>query len=162
MTALFAALACAAACDDDPSEGGQVQECRPEGACTCEAGVERATRCTCEGGSSCTVLGNDIEFACEGNAACGLDCGTDCLVSCPGTTSCTVVVGDDAVVVCPGTATCDVTCRADCAVEMSGASRAVVRCEAEAGGAVCTLTSCAIEDCGGGVYACRTSCPAPP
>lgn len=162
MAAAITLLALGApGCDDDGNGNVQVHECTPEGACTCTEGTQRETACSCEGGSSCVVTGDNIEFACDGNAACGLDCGTNCLVTCPGTTSCTVAVGDDAVVVCPGTATCDITCRADCTVDMSGTSRAVVHCAGEADGATCTFTGCAVTDCGDHVYACRTDCPPP-
>ncbi len=117
----------------------EVRTCDPESACTCTDGVERATACTCAGGSSCTIDGDDIEFQCEGNAACGLTCGADCLITCPGTTSCTVTVGDRGEVTCPGTATCDITCLGDCTVDVAGAATANVDCVHEADGAVCMV-----------------------
>ena len=141
----------------DREGDAQIYECTPEGACSCEPGVERTTRCTCVGGSDCVVEGDSIEFLCEGNAACGLTCGTTCLITCPGTTSCSVLAGDDAVVVCPGTATCDITCLGDCSVSMDGASRAVVHCAGD--GAACEFSGCSPTDCGDGVHACRTACP---
>jgi hypothetical protein len=139
--------------------GAEVEFCEPTEACDCVEGVERDTACVCVGGSTCSILGDSIEFSCDGNADCSLVCGTNCLISCPGTTTCTVDVGDDAIVSCPGTASCDILCRGDCAVDVAGTASAVVRCEAEADGAVCSLTSCSPTSCGGGVYACRTSCP---
>ncbi len=134
--ALFTATLAGIGCGGGDAE---VAACEPEGACYCEDGVERATACFCEGGSNCSVEGDDIEFQCEGNAACGLTCGTNCLVTCPGTTSCTVEVGDGGVVICPGTASCDVTCLGDCTVQVDGAASATVDCVNEASGAVCTI-----------------------
>jgi len=138
-----------------------VEQCEPAGACMCTDGTERDIRCTCTGGSTCTVSGGGIEFDCEGNAACELNCGDDCLIVCPGTTSCGVTVGDQGAVRCPGTASCDVTCAENCAVEVAGAADVVVRCEAEASGAACEIVGCSPEDCGAGVYACGTECPGP-
>ncbi len=117
----------------------EVQACEPEGACYCTDGTERETLCVCEGGSDCSVDGDDIEFECEGNAACGLSCGEYCLVTCPGTTSCTADVGHGAVVECPGTATCDIACYGDCEVFVDGAASAEVDCVNEAEGAVCEI-----------------------
>ncbi|MFW6023353.1 MAG: hypothetical protein ACOC9O_01290, partial [Myxococcota bacterium] len=93
--ALSMALGLAGCGNDD---GAEVKECMPEDACTCTEGTERETQCSCTGGSTCTVDGDNIEFACDGNAACGLNCGDDCLITCPGTTSCTVSTGDEGVV----------------------------------------------------------------
>jgi len=143
-------------CGDDAT----IERCEPASACSCTAGTDRETRCTCAGGSSCSVAGGGIEFDCQGNAACELTCGDDCLITCPGTTSCGVVAGDGSVVRCPGTASCDVTCEGDCDVTIEGAADAVVRCEAEDIGAVCELSGCSFDDCGDGVYACGTACPA--
>ena len=142
--------------------GGTIEQCEPEGACSCSDGTERDTRCTCVGGSTCSVSGGGIEFYCDGTDACELSCGDDCLIVCPGTTSCGVTAGDEAEVRCPGTASCDITCEGDCAVDVQGAADAVVRCEAESSGATCQITSCSPEDCRDGVYACRTMCPASP
>ncbi len=119
--------------------GGEVRECEPEGACFCTEGTERETLCVCEGGSDCSIDGDNIEFECDGNAACGLACGEDCLVTCPGTTSCTVEVGDGAVVSCPGTSTCHVTCFGDCEINVDGAASAEVDCVHEDQGAVCEI-----------------------
>lgn len=145
-------------CSDDAT----IEQCEPTNACSCTDGTERDTRCTCVGGSTCEVTGGGIEFYCEGNAACELNCGDDCLIVCPGTTSCGVTAGDQAEVRCPGTASCDITCEADCAVEVDGAADAVIRCEAEPTGAVCEIIGCSPEDCGEGVYVCGTACPAAP
>jgi hypothetical protein len=125
-------------CGSDHDDA-EVRECLPEGACFCTEGVERETACVCEGGSSCSIDGDNIEFECDGNAACGLTCGVNCLVTCPGTTTCTVEVGDDAIISCPGTATCNITCLEDCTVEVAGAANATVDCVKEAEGAVCTV-----------------------
>ena len=145
-----------AACGGD----GEVETCEPENACTCTDGVARDTACVCNGGSTCTITGDSIEFSCGGNAACGLVCGTDCLITCPGTTTCTVDVGDDAEITCPGTASCDVLCRADCTVDVAGNADALVHCDAEDTGSTCTVTGCSPMSCGNGVYACSTGCPA--
>lgn len=159
--ALVAATAIAlAGCGNDGD--AEVRECTPENACTCTDGVERDLSCSCTGGSTCSIDGDDIEFACDGNAACGLVCGANCLITCPGTTSCTVDTGDDGVVSCPGTAFCDITCREDCTVDIAGTAEAIVTCELEAEGAVCDVVGCNLTDCGGGVYACRTECPVVP
>jgi hypothetical protein len=135
----FAALAfLGISCGDDHGDA-EVHECSPEGACSCSEGTERDTACVCTGGSSCSVDGDNIEFACEGNADCSLSCGDDCLITCPGTTTCTVDVGEGAVIECPGTASCDVTCHGDCTVHVAGAATATVDCVNEADGAVCTV-----------------------
>lgn len=105
--------------------------------------------------------GNQIEFQCQGNAGCGMTCGTDCLITCPGTTTCTVDIGDGSIVSCPGTATCDVRCHGDCIVQMAGAARSIVRCEKADEGAECIVEGCTPVDCGNGVRACRTACPTP-
>jgi hypothetical protein len=149
-------LILAAACDDGDAE---LELCEPEDACFCDEGVEREIACVCEGGSTCSISGDSIEFSCDGNAACSLECGTNCLVTCPGTTTCTVSVGDEAVVSCPGTASCDVLCLGDCAVDVAGAASAVVRCETEVDGADCSMSGCEPMSCGDGIYACRTGCP---
>jgi hypothetical protein len=157
-SAAYGSLAFAlASCNCDG--GATVRECAPESACMCTEGTMRATSCACAGGSTCTIDGDDIEFACDGNAACGLNCGTNCLITCPGTTSCTVSTGDEGDVTCPGTASCDITCLADCRISIAGNATAVVRCEGESSGASCDVTGCTLTDCGGGIYACRTSCP---
>jgi hypothetical protein len=111
------------------------------------------------GGSDCSIDGDNIEFQCEGNAACSLTCGDDCLITCPGTTTCTVDVGDDAEITCPGTASCDITCHGDCTVSIAGTASAIIRCVNEDDGAVCAASGCALTDCGGGVKACRSGCP---
>jgi hypothetical protein len=137
---------------------GEVVACEPEGACDCREGEDRPTACTCQGGSTCRIDADHIEFDCEGNAGCELACGNDCLITCPGTTRCEVHVGDGAEISCPGTATCNVVCAGDCAVQVTGAARATVTCEAE--GAECEIRGCpATTDCGGGVFACKTACP---
>lgn len=143
------------ACSD--SDDAEVTACEPENACQCTDGTERDTACVCVGGSTCSIEGNSIEFSCQGNAACGLSCGTDCLITCPGTTMCTVATGDDAVVECPGTASCDVTCHGDCTVNVAGAAKAVLRCTEE--NASCELAGCSATDCGNGIWACKTACP---
>lgn len=158
LVGILSAAGLLAHCGSDAT----IEECEPEGACSCEAGTERETRCTCVGGSSCSVTGGGIEFTCDGNAACDLSCGEDCLIFCPGTTSCAVTAGDQAVVRCPGTASCSITCEESCSVEIEGAADAVVRCEAESTGATCEITGCSLEDCGDGVYACRATCPESP
>lgn len=137
--------------------GAAVYECEPADACSCGPGNERPTACTCSGGSTCEIDGDGIEFHCQGNANCGLACGTNCLVTCPGTTSCSVEVGNDGHVSCPGTATCQVACRGDCTVAMTGNARSTVRCESE--DANCEITGCDATDCGDGVFACRMDCP---
>lgn len=131
LTFVLLAVGCASDAD--------VRDCEPEGACYCSEGEERETLCTCEGGSTCSIDGDNIEFECGGNAACGLTCGEDCLITCPGTTSCTVEVGDGAEVICPGTATCDITCFGDCVVEVDGAASAQVDCVNEDDGAICEV-----------------------
>jgi len=153
---LFLASTFVAACGNN---NAQIQQCTPTNACTCTAGTQRDTACTCSGGASCAISGDSIEFQCDGNADCNLTCGTDCLITCPGTTSCTVDVDDNAVVECPGTASCDVTCRGNCTVDISGNADAIVRCLDQANGAVCTVNGCSTTDCGNGVSACRTTCP---
>lgn len=145
-------------CGDESN--ATIEQCEPEGACSCSPGTERPVRCSCVGGSACTVSGGGIEFSCDGNADCDLTCGENCLVECPGTTSCMVTAGNATEVRCPGTASCDITCEASCAVEIRGAADGVVRCEAESSGAVCAITGCTPEECGDGVYACGTACPA--
>jgi hypothetical protein len=117
----------------------EVQFCEPEDSCYCTDGVERETLCVCEGGSDCLIDGDNIEFECEGNAACGLSCGENCLVTCPGTTSCTVEVGHGGVVNCPGTARCEIACYGDCQVYVDGAATAIVDCVNEADGAICEI-----------------------
>jgi len=141
--------------------GANVEECEPEGSCSCEPGTERATSCSCTGGSNCSISGDDIEFQCDGNAGCGLDCGTNCLVTCPGTTSCNVEVDDEAVVRCPGTAECTVTCSGSCTLEMAGNATSLLTCEGEADGADtdCVMEGCTPTECGDGVYACGMDCP---
>ncbi len=134
MVALLVLLA--AGCGRGDAE---VEFCEPEDACFCTDGVERETLCVCEGGSDCFIDGDDIEFECEGNAACGLSCGENCLVTCPGTTSCTVEVGHGGEVHCPGTATCDIACYGDCQVHVDGAATATVDCVNEADGAICEI-----------------------
>ena len=143
------------------SDSTSIEQCEPASACMCTQGTERETRCTCSGGSTCTVSGGGIELDCQGNADCALNCGEDCLTVCPGTTSCSVITGDQSEVRCQGTASCDVTCESNCSVEVTGAADAVVECAEESAGAVCALTGCDFEDCGGSVYACRTACPSP-
>ena len=133
--ALAASFVLLVACGDS----AEVRECTPEGACTCVDGTERDIACSCVGGSSCVIEGDDIEFQCEGNASCGMTCGDNCLVTCPGTTSCTVTVGEGGVVSCPGTASCDITCLGDCTVTVAGAASATVDCVNEAEGAICTV-----------------------
>lgn len=159
MLLLFACLSLVATACGGDGEGGSavVRECEPADACSCGPGVDRPTACTCNGGSSCEIEGDDIEFQCQGNAACGMTCGTDCLITCPGTTSCSVDVDDGGIVSCPGTATCEVICRGDCTVEMTGTARSTLRCEAE--DATCEVTGCDVTDCGDGVFACRMDCP---
>jgi hypothetical protein len=144
------------ACGGDEAD---VEACEPESACSCTDGVERDTACVCVGGATCSISGDSIEFSCDGNADCNLECGTDCLITCPGTTSCTIDVGDGGIVTCPGTASCDVVCRGDCEVDVGGNADAIVRCEDEANGAVCTLSGCSATSCGDGLYACGIACP---
>jgi len=144
-----------AACGDD----AEVKTCMPENACTCMDGIDRDTACVCAGGATCTVEGDNIEFSCDGNAACNLTCGANCLITCPGTTTCTVEVDDDAVVTCPGTASCDVLCHGDCQVNVAGNADAIVRCEKEASGAMCTVMCGGAMNCGNGVYTCSKACP---
>jgi hypothetical protein len=151
------AVVLAVGCGDD--DGGAVVLCEPEGSCACGDGQERRLACTCIGGSMCAVSADEVEFDCQGNAACGLGCGKDCLITCPGTTTCTVDVGDDALITCPGTANCNVVCRGDCTVSMAGAARATVHCADEAGGARCQIMGCNATSCGDGTYTCRTACP---
>jgi hypothetical protein len=139
--------------------GAHVAECSPANACSCGPGVDRPTACTCGGGSTCEIDGDAIEFQCQGNAACGMNCGTDCLITCPGTTSCTVDVGDRGEISCPGTATCEIRCRANCTVEMTGTARSTVYCDGAADGATCEINGCNATDCGDGIYACRMACP---
>lgn len=157
---VLGSLAFVGGCGDDDGTGAAVVECMPEGACMCGPGNERPIACSCAGGSSCVLDGNEIEFQCQGNAGCGMSCGTDCLVTCPGTTQCTVEVGDRGIVSCPGTATCDIVCHGDCTVQMAGAARSTIRCEHEADGAECVIEGCQPTDCGDGVWACGTACPA--
>jgi hypothetical protein len=142
------------------SSGTSVEffDCTPEGSCVCSEGVERELSCSCLGGSNCAIAADDIEFSCDGNAACGLDCGTNCLITCPGTTSCAVIAGDEAVISCPGTAFCDVTCRGSCLVTFAGNASGLVFCADDL--AECVVEGCAgATDCGDGVSACRTDCP---
>lgn len=159
LLSAFAAAPLLACGGDGGGSGAEVLECEPAGSCSCGPGTERPTACTCNGGSSCEIDGNDIEFQCQGNAACGMSCGTNCLITCPGTTSCTVEVEDDGIVSCPGTATCEVLCHGDCTVEMTGTAGSIVRCAGEADGAACDITGCSATDCGDGVHACRMDCP---
>jgi hypothetical protein len=144
-----------AGCGND----GKVEACEPTNACSCTDGTQRDTACTCSGGATCSISGDSIEFTCDGNAACNLDCGTNCLITCPGTTTCTVEVGDDAVVTCPGTALCDVLCHGDCTINKAGNADAIMRCEHEADGSVCMISGCTPTSCGNGVYACGAACP---
>lgn len=143
--------------DELGSGEAEIEECEPADACSCEAGVERETRCTCVGGSTCEIAGDSIEFQCEGNADCGMTCGDDCLLTCPGTTRCDVVTGSEAVIECPGTASCYVTCSGSCELNIAGAARGLLTCEdAEAD---CSFNGCEPTDCGEGVFACRVDCP---
>lgn len=153
---LFVSVA-VAACSDDEGDA-EVEYCEPEGACSCMEGVERETACTCNGGSTCEIEGNSIEFQCQGNAGCGMSCGDDCLITCPGTTSCDIDVGNRAEINCPGTASCNVSCRGSCSLQMAGAARALLTCEDP--DADCTMDGCRAEDCGDGVFACGMDCPA--
>jgi hypothetical protein len=137
-----------------------IHTCEPENACSCtDTSASRDVLCTCVGGSSCSIDGDNIEFACDGNASCSYTCGENCLFNCVGTTGCEVHSGDGGHILCTGTTTCDVHCYGDCTVDSPGTSSSIVRCLAEADGAVCTITSCTATDCGDGVYACRTPCP---
>lgn len=149
----FAAIA-AAACGDD--DGVEVLECT--GTCTCD---EATRTCSCQGSDSACVIGaaRDVTLACEGNAACDLECGVGCTVDCRGTAGCTAEVGDRGHAVCGGTALCDVTCHGSCTADCSGSSQCLLRC---AEGATCDFEGCPMAtDCGGGVFACRGDCPPP-
>ena len=97
FTAALAFGALSGCGDDDPPprSSAHVEECEPANACSCGPGTERATACSCTGGSNCEIAGSNIEFQCDGNAACGMTCGANCLITCPGTTSCTVTTGND-------------------------------------------------------------------
>jgi hypothetical protein len=152
------ALALLGACGDDG--GTEVLECT--GTCSC---VEETRTCSCTGGSDCVVAGaRDVTLICEGNAVCDLECDELCAVECPGTAGCTALIGPDSSAVCNGTGSCDYTCEGDCTVDCPGSSQCIVRCGApDAGPAgTCTVTSCRdVVDCGGGIQACRTACPAP-
>ena len=143
----------------DGAGSATIDLCEPEGSCFCAEGTELETRCTCVGGSTCSVSGGGVELDCQGNAVCNLDCGEDCIIVCPGTTTCTVTTGEGSAIRCPGTASCDITCDGSCAVEVAGAADVVVRCDAEATGGACEISGCSPEDCGQSVYACGTSCP---
>jgi hypothetical protein len=143
-----------------PDDGAEIEECDPPGACSCEPGTERETSCSCTGGSECVIEGDSIEFHCDGNAGCGMTCGTDCLITCPGTTSCDVVVDEAAVIDCPGTAECYVTCLGSCTLSMAGASRSTLICDDPA--ADCAMEGCSATDCGDGVFTCRSDCPETP
>lgn len=138
--------------------GGQaaIEECDPPGACSCEPGKERETSCSCHGGSTCSIQGDGIEFSCDGNASCDMECGADCLIRCPGTSSCEVTTGAGSIVRCPGTASCDVTCVGDCKVEVSGAADVRLTCAEDA---ECVMEGCKATECGDGVSVCRTDCP---
>ena len=157
--ALFALCLLALSCGgkDRRGEGATIEECEPANSCSCEPGVERDTLCRCSGGSECEIDGDGIEFQCDGNAGCGMTCGTDCLITCPGTTTCDVDVGNGAEISCPGTATCNVTCHGSCQLSMAGAARSVLICNDAA--ADCQMGGCNPTDCGDGVFACGTSCP---
>jgi hypothetical protein len=130
------------------------------GTCSCDADTRT---CSCSGGTDCTITGageGGVTLVCEGNAECNLACGVGCHVQCPGTAGCVADMGDDSDAVCNGTGHCDYTCRGDCAADCPGSSECIVRCAA---GSTCTVTSCAgasLVDCGNGVQACRTPCPA--
>jgi hypothetical protein len=156
---VFGALSGCGDDDPPPRSSAHVEECEPVNACSCGPGTERATACSCTGGSSCEIAGSNIEFQCDGNAACGMTCGANCLVTCPGTTSCTVTTGNDGEIRCPGTASCDITCLGDCTVNGAGNAEAIVHCEGADDGAVCTIEGCTPEDCGDDVFACGAACP---
>ena len=151
-TAALLLLLGVAGCTGDTAD---VLEC--EGTCSCD---QDARTCSCEGGTDCEVAGaSDVTLTCDGNARCALSCEELCRVECPGTAGCEAVMGPDSEAVCNGTGSCDYTCEGDCTVDCPGASSCVVRC---AEGASCAITSCGpmVTDCGDGVQACRTACPA--
>ena len=141
-------------CNDD---GGNVEVLECIGTCTCD---QDTRTCSCAGGTTCTIEGaENVTLVCEGNASCDLACGVGCHVICPGTTGCTAEIGDDGTAECQGTAECDYTCLGDCQVTCSGSPQCIVRC---ADGYACTILACdgQITECGDGIQACRTTCPA--
>jgi hypothetical protein len=155
MCVLGFVLGLAWGCGDGGDSPGEVLEC--EGSCTCEP---ETRTCTCHGGTDCVVDGDDdITFECDGNARCGLECGTNCHVECVGTTGCDAVMGDGSTGVCPGTASCNFTCLGSCSVSCSGSAQCTLDCPEDGD---CEITDCPmVTDCGDGVLACRTSCPPP-
>jgi hypothetical protein len=157
---LISAVLAAAGCGS--STTAEIHSCEPENACTCtDTSTERDLLCTCSGGATCSIDGDNIEFSCDGNAGCNYACGDNCLYNCVGTTVCEVHSGDNGEVLCTGTTTCDVHCEGDCTVSSPGTSSTILRCLNEAAGAVCEITDCNATDCGDGVYTCRTACPEP-
>lgn len=158
LTLLFLIVWPFVGCSGAPgSRAVDIEECEPANACSCEAGMERDTSCTCSGGSTCEIAGNSIEFQCQGNADCGMSCGDDCLLTCPGTTRCDVHTGERAIIECPGTASCYVTCSGSCELNMAGAARGLLTCEGA--GTECAFSGCTPTDCGDGVFACGLECP---
>lgn len=101
--------------------GGQaaIEECDPPGACSCEPGKERETSCSCHGGSTCSIQGDGVEFSCDGNADCDMECGADCLIEVSGAADVRLTCAEDAECVMEG---CKATecgdgvsvCRTDC------------------------------------------------
>ena len=100
-----------------------ILEC--EGECSCDYDTRE---CSCAGGTTCTLEGDDVTFYCDGNASCDLTCGLYCHVVCPGTTGCTTTLGDGSSAECQGTATCDFTCEGDCDISCGGTSNCSVEC----------------------------------
>lgn len=138
----------------DGSDDIDVLEC--SGECACD---EETNTCSCLGGTDCVVESSGaVTLVCEGNARCELACGADCNVDCPGTSGCDATIGDGSTGTCAGTASCNYTCEGECTIDCPGASRCTLGCPTDA---ACEITSCpTVTDCGDGVLACRTACPA--
>lgn len=140
----------------DESPDAEILAC--SGECEC---VPEENTCSCLGGTDCIIEGETtgINLICEGNARCALECGAECNVECPGTSGCDASMGPDSTGICNGTGNCAFTCAGDCSVDCPGTSSCTLACPVDAS---CEITSCGQgpEDCGDGVLACRTACPA--
>lgn len=153
LLALFVALSAPAGCGDD--DDGEVRVLACSGNCSCN---DDTRTCSCSGGTDCVLEGEgNVTFTCDGNASCGLSCGSACDIVCPGTTGCVAKAGPSAYFECQGNATCEFTCEADCEVSCGGAARCLVTCDDPD---QCDLSACrGSTDCGDGVFACGRDCP---